>query len=49
MKLSAICDAMWCEYDASNSIESVKTTFMWNESTEVLCRKLSTIWNMKIR
>ena len=30
-------------------IESVKTTSIQNESTEVLCRKESTAWDMKIK
>ena len=28
------------------NIESVKTASMWNERTEVLCRKYSTIWDI---
>ena len=33
----------------TTTIESVNTTSMKNESTQVLCRKQSTIWDMKIR
>ena len=30
-------------------IDCVKTTSVKNESTEVLCRKQSTVWDMQIR